>query len=247
MEKIALSRRQILAGGAAAAVVATERPASAHSIKGEVPWAPSQADAPHAIDPGGYIFFTPQEAALIEAAVARLIPADDLGPGAKELGVPTFLDRQLAGEYGRAERWYMLGPWRQGSDNQGYQSRLTPAQLYRYAIKQLDAHVSSIKDGRRFANLATEDQDALLSDLEAGKVDLGGVSGKAFFDLLLQNTIEGFFADPIYGGNRNMEAWRMIGFPGARYDYRDFVAKHGERFPLPPVGLQGRPAWSSKG
>jgi gluconate 2-dehydrogenase gamma chain len=41
-----------------------------------------------------------------------------------------------------------------------------------------------------------------------------------------------------------MAAWKMIGFPGARYDYRDYVKKHGEQFPLPPVSLYGRPAWN---
>jgi gluconate 2-dehydrogenase gamma chain len=76
---------------------------------------------------------------------------------------------------------------------------------------------------------------------------LEDVSGRAFFELLLQNTKEGFFADPIYGGNRNMVGWRMIGFPGARYDYRDWVERHNERYPLPPVGIVGRPEWALPG
>ena len=61
--------------------------------------------------------------------------------------------------------------------------------------------------------------------------------------MLLQNTVEGYFSDPIYGGNRDLGAWRMIGFPGARYDLRPWVSRYGEPYPLPPVGLLGRPEW----
>jgi len=52
--------------------------------------------------------------------------------------------------------------------------------------------------------------------------------------------MEGMFADPVYGGNRNMAGWKMIGYPGARYDYRDWVERHNERYPLPPVSIGGR-------
>jgi gluconate 2-dehydrogenase gamma chain len=244
-----LSRRQLLGASAAlgsAAAADALRPAHARTIQGEIPWAPGTADAPRPYTPGAYLFFTPDEASFTEAAVSRLIPADELGPGAKEVGVPTFLDRQLAGPFGRAERWYMLGPWRNGTDSQGYQSRLSPAQMYRFAIKAVDDYVRDKHQGKTFAQLSAPDQDQILSSLETDEIRLKGVSGKAFFEQLLQNTVEGFFADPIYGGNRDMAAWRMIGFPGARYDYRDFVAKHGEPFPLPPVSLQGRPDWNPK-
>lgn len=245
-----LSRRQLLTAGAAiSSAVATGAvdPAAARTIQGEIPWAPGAADGPRMVEPGPYRFFTPEEAAFIETVVARLIPADDLGPGAREVGVPTFLDRQLDGPYGRGERWYMLGPWRNGTDSQGYQSRLTPAQMYRFAIAAIDAYVRDKNQGKTFAQLSPDDQDTLLQALEKGEVELRGVSGKAFFETLLQNTVEGFFADPIYGGNRDMAAWKMIGFPGARYDYRDYVAKHGEPYPLPPVSLMGRPDWNPKG
>jgi gluconate 2-dehydrogenase gamma chain len=250
MTKARLNRRDVITAGAAfGTAVAAEalQPASARTIQGEMPWSPGAADNPRPAAPGAYEFLTADEAAFTEAAVARLIPADDLGPGAKEVGVPTFIDRQLAGPYGRAERWYMLGPWRSGTESQGYQSRLTPAQMFRYAIKAIDEHLHHTKAGKTFAQLSPGEQDSFLTDLENGKVELPAVSGKAFFDELLQVTVEGFFADPIYGGNRDMAAWKMIGFPGARYDYRDYISKHGERFPLPPVSLQGRPDWNPKG
>ena len=66
---------------------------------------------------------------------------------------------------------------------------------------------------------------------------------KAFFALLWQNTLEGFWSDPQYGGNLDMAGWKLIGFPGARYDQSAFVSEHGARYPLPPVALRGRVEW----
>ena len=75
---------------------------------------------------------------------------------------------------------------------------------------------------------------------------LEGADGKAFFEQTIKDVKEGFFADPIYGGNRDMVAWRMIGYPGARYNYLDWVNRHNERFPLPPVSIAGRVDWTPK-
>ena len=243
-------RRFLTVSTALGAAVATGAPlasADGRMIQGAIPWAPGEADAPTPVaQPGTYLFFTPDEAAFVEAATARLIPADELGPGARELGCPLFIDRQLAGAYGRAERWYMFGPWAQGTKTQGFQSRLTPAQFYRAAIAAIDADCRSRFDKKTFAQLDADAQDQFLTGLESGKISLDPVDAAAFFKQLLDNTIEGYFADPLYGGNKDMAAWKMIGYPGARYDYRDYVAKHGERFPLPPVAILGRPAWSPK-
>ena len=68
----------------------------------------------------------------------------------------------------------------------------------------------------------------------------------AFFEQILNNTREGFLSDPVYGGNRGMVGWQMIGFPGARYNYLDWVSRHNERFPLPPVSMTGRAEWTPK-
>jgi gluconate 2-dehydrogenase gamma chain len=245
-----ISRRLFLGtAGAALGAAAQEAvpEAEARTYSGVYPWAQgSDQPPPHAPAEESYTYLKSEEIAFIQAAISRLIPQDDEGPGAKELGVAVFLDRQLAGEFGRAQRWYMLGPWRAGSETQGYQSRLTPAELYRYAIAQIDDYSRRHHDGREFSRLSPDEQDALLTDLESGKVELQNVSGKAFFELLLQNTIEGYFADPSYGGNRDMGSWSMIGFPGARYDYRPWVSKHNQRFPLPPVSLHGRKEWTPK-
>ncbi|HEX7639721.1 MAG TPA: gluconate 2-dehydrogenase subunit 3 family protein, partial [Burkholderiaceae bacterium] len=193
--------------------------------------------------PHGWAWFTDAEAAFVSAAVGRLIPDDELGPGALGAGVPVFIDRQLAGLYGRAERWYMQGPWGPGTPTQGYQTRLTPAGLYRAAIRSIDALVGREGRAASFARLSAAGQDAFLHRLEKGEAELEGVDAKAFFAQLLQNTFEGFWSDPIYGGNRDMAGWKLIGFPGARYDQSPWVGRHGEPYPLPPVGLRGRVEW----
>jgi gluconate 2-dehydrogenase gamma chain len=243
MDEQRLSRRRLLTAGAAIGAVPVA--AAAAALGGaDVPFKEGQANAPAAVDTAtGWTWFTDVEAAFVTAAVARLIPADDLGPGAAEAGVPTFIDRQLAGPYGRGERWYMQGPWSAGAPTQGWQTRLTPAGLYRAAIKAVDAAVVRESRGGSFAKLAPADQDAFLQRLEKGDVALAGVDAKAFFAQLLQNTLEGFWSDPIYGGNRDMAGWKLIGFPGARYDNSEFVAQHGQKYPLPPVGIKGRVEW----
>jgi gluconate 2-dehydrogenase gamma chain len=242
-----LSRRELLAASAlvGSSVALGHKSTQAKTISEHVPWAPGEADNPSPISPGPYQFFSHDEASWVDAAVSRLIPQDELGPGAKELGVTVFLDRQLAGAYGRAERWYMSGPWAKGTETQGYQSRMNPAQMYRAAIKAIDGYCRRTFQNKAFAELGTDEQDKVLGELEEGKIKLDEIDAKSFFKQLLLNTQEGFFADPLYGGNKDMAAWKMIGFPGARYDYRDYVKKHGERFPLPPVSLNGRPAWNS--
>lgn len=240
-----VSRRDLISVGVAIGSVAALRgEVKARSYSGQVPWMPGEADAPTPIRPGPFQFLTPDEATFLDAAVSRLIPADDLGPGAKEAGVTIFLDRQLAGPYGKGSRWYMQGPWKKGESTQGYQSRLSPAELYRAAIKDIDAHCVEKFDGKKFSQLTADQQDQTLKDLEQGHLKLKDADGKTFFGMFLQNTVEGFFSDPIYGGNRDMIGWKLIGFPGARYDYRPYVKQHGKKLNLPPVGLKGRPGWN---
>jgi gluconate 2-dehydrogenase gamma chain len=248
-----MDRRRFLIGSAVAGVAGTGIAAAMHdgelggppqTFRGEVPWQEGAADAPPAVSGEGYAFFTPAEQTFIEAAVARLIPNDPVGPGAIEAGVPFFLDRQLAGLYGHGAHFFLGGPWAKGTPEQGYQSRFNPAQLYRAAIAAIERSVGSSFGGATFAKLSPRDQDSTLKAIERGDGQLdGGVDGRAFFAMFLQNVKEGYFSDPIYGGNRNMGAWKMIGFPGARYDYKEWVSRHGEPVPFAPVGLKGRPAW----
>ncbi len=242
MASFDVNRRKLLSAGVAIGSVAVSGPVThARSITGTVPWEPDQAAAPPVALPNApppALFFTGKERAFVDAAVSRLIPQDELGGGAKEAGVTDFLDRQLAGSYGKASTWYMQGPWSEGTSSQGNQSRLTPAQTYRTAIKAVDSYCQKTFSNKTFAQLTGVQQDDVLTHLEKDEIDLEGVKGKSFFEALLQNTLEGFLSDPIYGGNRDMVGWKLIGFPGTRYDYRDYVSKHGEKLALAPVGLK---------
>ncbi len=192
------------------------------------------------------VFFTPTEAEFVDAAVARIIPNDDLGPGAKEAGVTNFINHQLAGPYGRAEQWYMQGPWREGTDEQGYQLRMTPAQLYRAAIADIDQHVQK-QYGKRFAQLDAAAQDKVLGDLDKGELKLPNSHARTFFEMLVQNTKEGFLADPVYGGNRDFIGWKLIGFPGPRYNYVSEIEQYGKKYDMPFVSIAGRDTGVRKG
>ncbi|MEO8630878.1 MAG: gluconate 2-dehydrogenase subunit 3 family protein [Betaproteobacteria bacterium] len=203
------------------------------------PTAPNPAALPMPAAPDRLTFFTPDEVVFVAAAIARLIPSDALGPGAVEAGVTMFIDHQLAGPFGQATDWYMAGPWADGTREQGYQTRRTPAEVYRAAIPAINRH-SGTTWNKTFAGLSSGQQDDLLHALEDGELDLGDVSAKTFFTLLWENTQEGFFADPIYLGNRGFAGWKLIGYPGPRYNYDEAIRHYGERYPLPTVGLLGR-------
>jgi gluconate 2-dehydrogenase gamma chain len=182
-----------------------------------------------------YLFFNLAEAAFIESACERLIPADESGPGALGAGVPNYLDKQLGGAWGSGERLYRSGPWLSGSPSQGYQLPFTPAELFHAALRAINRNLET--QGAAFGALSTEAQDAYLKTLEAGGVDLDGVPSAVFFDMLLRMSVEGFFSDPVYGGNRDMVAWRMIGFPGAYADYYEAIDRHGEKFVREPMSI----------
>jgi gluconate 2-dehydrogenase gamma chain len=236
------TRRELLTSTAVALLIAPHA-ARAAIVKGALPWTAAAADPPSVVRPGPWLYFTADEAGAIEALVDRLIPADDLTPGGRDLGCAVFIDRQLAGPQGRYEGRYMSGPFQAGTKQQGDQSPLTAAQRYRAALAALDRYCRD-KYAKAFAQLADADKDTVIGGLEHGTIKLDGTDSAAFFKLLLTDTQNGFLADPIYGGNKDMAAWRMIGFPGARYDYREWVERHNERFPLPPVGISSHPSWS---
>ena len=239
-----MHRRELLTG-TALLLLLSMMPLHARPILSRIPWEP-HGGPPIPVEPGPWLVFTPEEGAAVEAIVDRLIPPDPDAAGGKEAGCAVFIDRQLAGPYGSSQRLYMAGPFMQGTPQQGYQSPLTPAMQYRRGLAALDKYCRASFGGTRFAGLADEQKDRLLAGLEAGSVKLDGANSKTFFKQLLTNTREGFFADPLYGGNRNMVGWKMLGFPGARYDYSDWVERHDERFPLPPVSIAGgRPQWNA--
>lgn len=233
----AINRRQFLEAGVGIGSAAL---LTACQVDGRDTPATERRAAKHPVVPASYAFFGAAEIAFIDAAVARLIPTDALGPGAAEAGVTLFIDAQMVSPYGRATDWYMTGPWADGTDEQGYQLRRTPAELYRAAIAAIDAHCRQAHAQKAFAALGATDQDAVLHGLEQGAIKLQGVAAKTFFDMLWQNTQEGYFADPLYGGNREFIGWKLVGYSGPRYNYMNEIAHYGQPYRLPTVGLMGR-------
>ena len=164
-------------------------------------------------------FFDELEALIVSAASARIFPADQSGPGAREAGVVIYIDRQLAGPYGRDRYRYTQGPFEDGPPELGYQGKATPREIYREGLKNL----------KGFDQLSPDEQDVRLQKIESSR----------FFSLLRQHTIEGMFSDPIHGGNIDMIGWQLIGFPGPRMSNYDEIDKHfGEAFRPKPISLQ---------
>ena len=184
-----------------------------------------------------FTYLTQPEARFLDAVAARLIPADDLGPGAKEAGVSAYIDRQLGSVWGSHGRNYRQGPWPEGTPYQGFQSRLTPREIYRAGIRETNVHCLK-QYQKAFEFLAPAEQDEVLKGMEAGRIDLPSVSSKLFFGLLLRNTMEGFFADPIHGGNRDKVGWRLVGFPGVpASNYNDLIDEHNVPYRVEPVSI----------
>lgn len=240
-----LDRRDFIKGAVVGATLGSAVPAQARRPRPEQQ-EPEQQEAataarPHRPRAGraaqALLFLNDVEAVFLAAALDVMIPADDAGPGGVEAGVVAFIDRQLAGAWGSGARMYLRGPWAEGTPQQGYQLPLTPAQLFRAGVPEVDA-LARKHGGKIFAQLAPERRDALLAGLDTGELSLATLPGQAFLELLRTIVVEGYFADPAYGGNRNMAAWRMIGFPGARGAYVDDIDRaRGKPFTAEPVAL----------
>jgi gluconate 2-dehydrogenase gamma chain len=173
------------------------------------------------------------------AAVARLIPAEDAGPGAIEAGVPEFIDRQMELPYGHGSYFYMKGPFLPESPaTLGYQLRFTPREIYRLGIEDANA-AARASHGMDFTHLQAARQDEFLAAMQTGRLAFPMVPAPVLFGQLLENTKEGYFCDPIHGGNRGMVAWRWIGFPGARADFTDWIDQAGTKYPYGPVSIGG--------
>ena len=186
------------------------------------------------------VFFNPDEWRFLEAACERLIPHDEHGPGALETGVPEFVDRHMQTPYAAGDIWYMQGPFLDAPSTFGYQGRLPLRDILRVGIAGTDRHCHDTFGGKSFAQLTPADQAATLANLETGKVKLAEISATLFFGFLLSETRNGYFADPSHGGNRNMGGWKMIGYPGVRADYLDWVTVRDRPYSIPPVDMSGR-------
>lgn len=189
-------------------------------------------------------FFSAGEWRFVLAACDRLIPADEEGPGALEANVPVFIDQELRGAYGRADDWYMQGPFDTAQPAaRGFQLPYSPQDIYRRGIGATEAHCQQSYQ-KAFADLDPPDRDAILTRLQEDEIDftLFGepiLKAQAFFGFLLTHAQEGYLSDPMYGGNKGMGAWTMIGFPGARASFLEWVGQHNVKYPLGPVSLLG--------
>jgi gluconate 2-dehydrogenase gamma chain len=165
-------------------------------------------------------FFTQAEALTVAAACARIFPSDETGPGAREAGAAVFIDRQLAGPWGRDRYRYTRAPFHEDvPEEMGYQGKATPREIYRQGLKGLAG----------FTKLTPDQQDARLQEIETGR----------FFNLLRRNTIEGMFCDPLHGGNVDMVGWQMIGFPGPRMsNFAEIEMYRGQEFRPKPASLR---------
>jgi gluconate 2-dehydrogenase gamma chain len=193
-----------LAGGTAAASAGTATAALAQPTP-----ATTLTDAP-----AGYQFLRPAEGAFIEALVDHMVPADNLSPKGTDLQINVYIDRALAGAWGRGDRLFRQGPWKRGVPAQGYQLPLTPAELMRAGIEAANAVVRK-SYGRSFDQVTPAQREEFLKALDGGKIvfEQGPPAG-TFWSMLYQTVMEGMFADPVYGGNRGKAGWKMIGFPG---------------------------------
>ena len=171
----------------------------------------------------GLMFFTStNEFNILSEAVERIFPEDDLGPGAIGLGVPYFIDNQLAGNYGSNAREYMLGPFFPGETTQGYQSKLTRAEIFKQGLAKMDEEAQKRFD-TGFVKLEGAQKDEIITAFQKNEIDMKGVTSEFYFKLLRQATLEGAYADPIYNGNINMDGWRMKGFPGHQMAYINVI------------------------
>jgi gluconate 2-dehydrogenase gamma chain len=179
--------------------------------------APTADHAMHAMSGGQGAFFNDEDTRTITALTERLLPGAPGKPGATDAGVTNYIDLALSGPYQYQQYFYRCG------------------------LAQLDAHCKQAY-GKAFRSLAPEQQDETITALAQGKAtEFVWPTGQAFFTTLRTHTMEGMFADPIYGGNKNFAGWRLVGFPGAQPLYTPEDMQSTQAFTREPiVGLQSR-------
>ena len=238
-----MERRNFLKGasaiGTAAAAALSGRLATAAETQPLPPatTAPAAASSQAPAAPEPLLTLNATEADFIAAAVDTLLPADALSPSGSDCGVAVFIDRQLAGAWGNGARLYRDGPFMKGKPEQGYQLALTPREFFRAGIASANEYTRKTY-GKDFDRLNEEQRIAALKAMEAGKAEFTGFGSTMFFNALLQISMEGFFADPMYGGNRDMASWKMVGYPGLPATYRHDIKKYlGKVYDKPPRSI----------
>jgi gluconate 2-dehydrogenase gamma chain len=142
----------------------------------------------------------------LEAFIDRLIPKDDLGPGATECGVAIYINRSLADYLAPEKAAFIAG------------------------LEATDAFARRTDD-RAFAELSPEKQDAVLTAMDNGTA-AGFPDARAFFGRVRRLTLEGMFGDPSYGGNRNFAGWDLIRYPGPRLAVSSLLGLWKRPWPL---------------
>jgi gluconate 2-dehydrogenase gamma chain len=200
---------------------------------------PVAAPLPPTAEPKNYnralMFFNQGQFGIVEAATERIFPADENGPGAKALGAAFYIDHQLAGAWGLNAKEYMEPPFFVGEKTQGYQGRLRRREMFEIALQEMENYSMS-KFSKSFTELTGEQQDVILKAFETDELKLTTVSPSGFFKILRSSTIEGTYCDPLYGGNSNMDGWKMRNFPGNQMSYTDVIDKPFTK--IPPKSLQ---------
>jgi gluconate 2-dehydrogenase gamma chain len=179
-----------------------------------------------------YLSLGPEEAAFIEALVNVMCPADELSPNGVDCGLAIYIDRQLAGPYGKGDGRYQRGPFRLGKPQLGLQLPLTPEQFCKAGIAAVDAACVRNR-GAPFVALKDAEADAVLVEIAGGRVTDERLSLTSWFnDIVYPLFVEACFADPMYGGNRNAVFWKMIGYPGLPANHAiDMVRYRGKPYP----------------
>lgn len=184
-----------------------------------------------------HLTLTAAEAAFLTAAADTIIPADALSPSASACGVIDFIDCELAGPYGEGARLYRDGPVAQGKPEHGYQLDLTPREFFRAGIAAADSWAAA-RFGGAFATLDNAQRETALGEMESGAAPFENFDAREFFEALIAIVMEGFFADPYYGGNRDLAGWKMIGYPGLPADYQSAMEKfRGKHYPGKPRSI----------
>jgi gluconate 2-dehydrogenase gamma chain len=231
-----IPRRDFLKGaGAASTAVAAALAPAALATTAEAQ--PAPAAAPAAAAPDVWLTLNATEQAFFIAAADTLIPADENSPSGSDCGVAVFIDRQLAGAYGSGARLYRQGPFPKGKPELGYQLELNPREYFRAGVDATNEFTKKTY-GKDFDRLGEADRIAALKAMEENKAGFPHFSSAAFFNALLQIAMEGFFADPMYGGNRDMAGWKMVGYPGLPATYREEIKTYfNKKYDKPPRSI----------
>ncbi len=232
-----------LASGAAAQVAqAQANPAAAHpandSQTARSTTTPAGATAPAAAGAiATYELLSATEIAFYTAVADQMIPADELSGSGSDCGVVVFIDRQLNGAWGGGAKMYRGGPFRKAKPEYGYQLSLTPREFFAAGVAAVNRWTQATF-GHPFDGLTHPQQIQALHDLEGGKAPLQGINPRQFFDALLSLVMEGFFADPMYGGNKDKVSWKMVGFPGLPAFYKDAALQfRGKKYAPAPKSI----------